>query len=194
RAGAGRVYGVAEVERMVHSGLSIEDDQVEQRALLAEAVPSVENGLWRVMADGRMETIWKILPNAAWHDGVPLTADDFVFTSQVIQDKELPEFADIAYESLESVEAPDPRTVVARWKKPFIAAHTLFSGVRGLPQPRHLLEKAYVENKGAYKDLPYWMEEFVGTGPYKLRELVRGSHLILEANDQFALGRPRVDE
>src|SRR5204862_6399094 len=36
RAGAGRVYGVAEVERMVHSGLSIEDDQVEQRALLAE--------------------------------------------------------------------------------------------------------------------------------------------------------------
>src|SRR5437879_1291410 len=120
RAGAGRVYGVAEVERLLHAGLSVEDDQIEQRAALAEAVPSIENGLWRVFPDGRMETTWKLLPNAQWHDGVPLTADDFVFTAQVVQDKELPEFGDIAYESLESVEAPDARTVVARWRKPFI--------------------------------------------------------------------------
>jgi peptide/nickel transport system substrate-binding protein len=194
RAGAGRVYGVAEVERMLHSGLSIEDDQVEQRPALAEAVPSTENGLWRVLPDGRMETTWKILPNAQWHDGAPLTSADFVFTAQVVQDKELPEFGDIAYESLEGIEAPDVQTVVAKWKKPFIWAHTLFSGTRGLPQPRHLLERTYTENKATYKDIPYWMEEFVGTGPFKLRELVRGSHMILDANDGYALGRPKVDE
>jgi len=194
RAGAGRVYGVAEMERLLHSGLSIEDDQVEQRAALAEAVPSVENGLWRVFPDGRMETTWRILPSAQWHDGTPLTAADFVFTAQVLQDKELPEFGDIAFDSLESVEGPDARTVVAKWKKPFIWGHTLFSGTRGVPQPKHLLEKTYVENKAAYKDLPYWMEEFVGTGPFKLRELVRGSHLIMIANDQYAAGRPKIDE
>ncbi len=194
RAGAGRVYGVAEMERLLHSGLSIEDDQFEQRASLAEALPSVENGLWRVFPDGRMETTWKILPNARWHDGTPLTSADFVFTAQVVQDRELPEFGDIAFESIESVEAPDERTVLAKWRKPFIWAHTLFSGTRGVPQPKHLLEKTYVENKAAYKDLPYWMEEFVGTGPFRLRELVRGSHIILEANEQYALGRPKIDE
>lgn len=194
RAGAGRVYGVAEVERMVNSGLSIEDDQVEQRPVLAEAVPSVDNGLWRVFSDGRMETTWKILPNAQWHDGAPLTADDFLFTMQVVSDKEIPEFGDIAFDAIDRVEAPDARTVVVTWKKPFIWAHTLFSGTRGLPQPKHLLERTYSENKAAYKDLPYWMEEFVGTGPFRLRELVRGSHMILNANDQYALGRPKVDE
>jgi peptide/nickel transport system substrate-binding protein len=194
RAGAGRVYGSAEIERLLLSGMSIEDDQVEQQPVLAEAVPSVENGLWRVFPDGRMETTWKLLPNVQWHDGAPVTADDFVFTMQVVQDRELPEFGDIAFESLESIEAPDARTVVAKWKKPFIWGHTLFSGVRGLPQPKHLLENAYKENKAGYRDLSYWMEDFVGTGPYKLRELVRGSHMILDANDTYALGRPKIDE
>jgi len=194
RAGAGRVYGVAEVERMLHSGLSIEDDQFEHRASLAEAVPSVENGLWRVLPDGRMETTWKILPNAQWHDGTALRAEDFVFTMQVVQDKELPEFGDIAFESIDSVEAPDGRTVLVKWKKPFIWAHTLFSGTRGVPQPKHLLERTYLDSKATYKDIPYWMEDFVGTGPFKLKELVRGSHMILLANDQYALGRPKIDE
>ena len=194
RAGAGRVYGSTEMEQLLHTGLSVEDDQVEQRPALAEAVPSVENGLWRLFPDGGMETTWRIRPGSQWHDGVPLTSADFVFTMQVVQDKELPEFGNIAYDSLESVEARDPLTIVAKWKKSFIWAHTLFSGTRGLPHPRHILEREYTENKAGYRDLPYWTEQFVGTGPFKLREFVRGSHMIVDANDQYALGRPRIDE
>jgi peptide/nickel transport system substrate-binding protein len=33
----------------------------------------------------------------------------------------------------------------------------------------------------------------VGTGPFKLTEWAPGSHLVLEANDRYVLGRPRVD-
>src|SRR5439155_24788116 len=33
-----------------------------------------------------------------------------------------------------------------------------------------------------------------GAGPLKLRELVRSSHVVLQANDQYVLGRPKVDE
>src|SRR5206468_290687 len=40
----------------------------------------------------------------------------------------------------------------------------------------------------------YWNLEFVGTGPFKLRSWVFGSHMVLAANDQFVLGRPRLDE
>jgi ABC-type transport system substrate-binding protein len=29
--------------------------------------------------------------------------------------------------------------------------------------------------------------------PFKLRELVNGSHMIVDANDQFVLGRPKID-
>src|SRR5439155_8422213 len=29
--------------------------------------------------------------------------------------------------------------------------------------------------------------------PFKVKEWVRGSHMVFEANDQYALGRPKVD-
>ncbi len=82
---------------------------------------------------------------------------------------------------------------MATWKGPYIAADTLFTRIRGLPLPKHILEGPYNENKATITDHPYWGQQFVGTGPYKLRELVRGSHLILDANDQYVLGRPKID-
>jgi peptide/nickel transport system substrate-binding protein len=42
--------------------------------------------------------------------------------------------------------------------------------------------------------LPYWTREYVGLGPYQLREWVVGSHLLLDANPRYGLGRPKVDE
>src|SRR5205814_2238535 len=32
----------------------------------------------------------------------------------------------------------------------------------------------------------------IGVGPFKVREWERGSHVLLEANDQYALGKPRI--
>jgi peptide/nickel transport system substrate-binding protein len=70
----------------------------------------------------------------------------------------------------------------------------MFSYLRAFPLPRHLLERPYLEDPASLALSPYWGAEFVGTGPFKLREWTRGSHAILEANDQYPLGRPRVDE
>lgn len=50
-----------------------------------------------------------------------------------------------------------------------------------------------LENKPNFLELPYWREEFVGTGPYKLREWTLNSHVVLDANDRYVLGRPQVD-
>lgn len=194
RAGAGRVYGVKEIQNLLHVGLLVEDDRVELRPALAEAVPTVENGLWRVLADGRMETTWTIRVGAQWHDGTSFTADDLVFTAMVVQDKQLTEFADVAFESIEAVEAPDSRTITVRWKKPFIWANTMFSDIRGIPHPKHIMERTYLDDRGAYTQHPQWNEALVGTGAFKLREFARSSHLLLEANDRFVLGRPRIDE
>src|SRR5262249_15643422 len=58
---------------------------------VAEAVPSVENGQWRLLADGQMELVWKIRSGATWHDGAPFTPDDLVFTIQTSLDPNLPE-------------------------------------------------------------------------------------------------------
>lgn len=184
------VPGDGELRRLVNVGLTIASTDGSLRPALAEKVPATDNGLWLVFPDGRMETTWTIKPNALWHDGRPVTAEDFVFTATVEQDRDLAVFRDVAYDSLETLDAPDPRTVRARWKRPYIEAEGMFSS----PIPKHLFERPYLEEKAAFLQVPYWGEQFVGTGPFALQEFVKGSHVLLRANHAYVLGRPRFDE
>lgn len=193
-AGTGSVRGVGEVEKLIHAGLAIADSDGNLRPQLAEAVPSIENGHWRVLADGRMETSWRIKPQARWHDGAPVTAADLVFTLQVGQDRELALPGHPGYKSMDSIEAADEHSVTVKWKKPFIEADQLFTHGFALPLPRHLLEQAYLADKASFLELPFWSREYVGAGPFKLREFVRNSHLVVDAYDGYVLGRPKVDE
>lgn len=196
RSGSGTRPGLREVEQIVHAGLSVRDNRGVLQPQLAEAVPTTENGLWRVFPDGRMETVWRIREGASWQDGVPLTADDMLFTIRVGRDREVPYFRNAALDLVDRAEARDGRTLALQWKRPFIEADTLFGGAstaQPLPLPKHLLEGPYNENRAAFADLPYWSEGFVGAGPYKLREWLLGSYLILEANPQYVHGRPKID-
>jgi peptide/nickel transport system substrate-binding protein len=189
----GSVPGLDVLEEMINAGMANYNHEGVLRPQLAEAVPTIENGLWKVLPDGRMETTWKIRSGAAWHDGTPFTSADLMFTAMTGSDREVPGFANEINAMIERTEAPDAATFVATWKGPFIGADQLFTRVRGLPLPKHILEAPYTENKAAIADHPYWGQQFVGTGPYKLRELVRGSHLIFDANERYILGRPKID-
>jgi peptide/nickel transport system substrate-binding protein len=188
--------GTSQLERMVNAGLVISDREGALHAQLAEDVPTIQNGLWKVFPDGRMETTWKLRPNTRWHDGVPLTAEDVVFAARVEQDRELEWSRNIAYDAVESVEAPDPMTVTVTWKRSYVEADIMFStgGSRALPLPRHLLEQSYTESRATFLQLPYWSAEFVGAGSFRLREWVPDSHLVLTAFDAYLLGRPKIDE
>ncbi|HEY3117560.1 MAG TPA: ABC transporter substrate-binding protein [Chloroflexota bacterium] len=187
---AGSAPGVDALRGLLHAGLANPDERDSVRAQLAEAVPSLENGLWTLQTDGRMETTWKIRPNAQWHDGTPFTSEDVLFTAQVGQDRELPAFRDPGYQAMASIEAIDGHTVLVRWKDLYINADQMF----GNPLPRHLLGGAAQEDKPNFTRLAYWSQEFVGTGPFKLREWVPGSQVLLTANDAYVLGRPPIDE
>src|SRR5437773_10542357 len=67
------IPGIDDLERLVNAGLAVQDLDGNLQPRLAEAVPSIENGLWRVFPDGRMETTWRIRDGALWQDGKPLT-------------------------------------------------------------------------------------------------------------------------
>jgi peptide/nickel transport system substrate-binding protein len=182
--------GLDVVADLYNPGLSAGDDRAQLRPVLIEQVPTIENGLWRVFPDGRMETTWKIRPNLVWHDGAPFTAADVLFTHTALQDPDIPFGPNVAYRSVEALESPDPLTFVVRWKQPYIEADIAFN-VESLP--RHLLERAYVEEKAGFTQHPYWSGPLIGVGPFRMREWVRGSNLLLEAFNEYALGRPKVD-
>ncbi len=192
--GAAGVRGVDALNALVNAGFSTQDDVGTLRPLLAEAVPTVENGIWQLFPDGTMQTTWHIREGARWHDGTRLTPEDFIFTVQVLRDRDLPfQIEAAALRSLRDVQAPDPRTVAAQWSGLSTNADRLF-GVVALPLPKHLLEPAYLNAKSSFTDLPYWRDGFVGNGPFRIKEWTPGSSLTLRAFDDYALGRPRVDE
>ena len=119
--------GGSEVEDLITDGLSDLDGDDVAQAKLAEAVPAFENGLWKILPDGRTETTWRIRDNARWHDGTPVTTDDLLFTMAVVRDRELSVFRDAAYDLIEGIQASDQRTITVTWSQPFIQADTLFS-------------------------------------------------------------------
>jgi ABC-type transport system substrate-binding protein len=139
-----------------------------------------------------METVWKLQETAAWHDGTPVSAEDILFSIKIAQDQELPIRRERAFDFIDRASIQDLRTVVVGWKQPFIRADALFSNSSLMP--RHLLEQAYLTEKANFAQLPYWGAEFIGTGPFKLRQWERSSHATLAANDAYILGRPRIDE
>jgi peptide/nickel transport system substrate-binding protein len=179
---------------MVNPGLAVVDDRGAVRPVLAEAVPSLENGLWKLQPDGRMETTWRIRDGARWHDGTAFTSDDLLFTAQVGRDRTTGAFGNAAYSTVEGITARDSQTVVVTWKEPFIDADQMFTIAFGYPLPRHLLEGPYQEDPASLSQLPYWTQGYVGSGPYRLREYAVGTKIALEAFDAFVLGRPKIDE
>lgn len=120
---------------LVNPGLSVVDDRLVRRPALAEAVPTLENGLWKTFPDGRMETTWTIREGARWHDGAPFTTDDLLFTATVGRDREVATLNNAAWASVEEVTALDERTITIRWREPYIAADQVFSVGTTLPLP-----------------------------------------------------------
>src|SRR5205814_5614702 len=72
-----------------HGGLTLADDEGNVVPAAAAKVPSIDDGDWKVNQDNTMEVTWRIRPDVYWHDGTPLTADDFVLGFEVIRDPRL---------------------------------------------------------------------------------------------------------
>jgi peptide/nickel transport system substrate-binding protein len=188
--------GPAEI---VTAGLGNFTHRTELYAELAESIPSLDNGLWKLFPDGRMETTWKLRPGLTWHDGTPLTTDDLLFSYQVASDPEVPYFRHTGLSSIDTVEALDATTIVVKWKRPLASADTMFARGAGgpsfvIPFPKHLLERPYQEQKAQLGDISFWGADYIAAGPFKLKDWVRGSHFTFTAFDNYALGRPKIDE
>src|SRR5581483_2768434 len=81
------------------------DGGIEPR--LAARLPSLDDGSIKVLPDGRMQTTWNLRTDVKWHDGVPFTADDLVFSWQVNSDPDILLPGTVAQTQMESLEAID---------------------------------------------------------------------------------------
>jgi peptide/nickel transport system substrate-binding protein len=182
-------------KRVFNANLAILDERANAHPYLAEALPQLGTDTWRVLPDGRMETTWRLKPAGAWHDGTPLFAQDYVFAWRVYATPQLGVSGTNPFNAIESVTAPDERTVLIRWSRPYPDAGSLAATNREFAAlPPHILEAAFQEQAAdAFGNHPYWTRDYVGLGPFRLERWEPGTFIEGAAFDQHVLGRPRID-
>jgi peptide/nickel transport system substrate-binding protein len=121
-----------------------------------------------------------------WHDGVPTTAHDAVFTIDAARDPATgyPRAADLA--GIAAVTAPDDSSLVVRFRDPQPTFPLVLCELPILP--RHLLDSVPRDRmrRAPFNEAP------VGNGPYRFVRRDAGQRWIFERNDAFpaALGGP----
>lgn len=126
---------------------------------------------WAFDADGRT-VYFKLDPDARWSDGVPVTADDYLFALEFMRSKYIvaPWYNNYYTEIITEVIKYDDHTIAVRVasRKP---SNELILTVAFNPVPRHFhtLDEHWVENYN-------WRIE-PNTGPYQIDDIRKGKYV-----------------
>lgn len=156
---------------------------------------------WKNSDDGMSATFY-LDPNAKWHDGQPVTAEDWVWTAKTVTNPSF-EFGmkselnflagtddtgNCANPDKLGIEAVDKNTLVMRFKavtpvEDWILLHNKYFYVL----PKHLLKDTPVAELKASK---FWAKP-VGSGPCTFISELTGSQLSLGSFHDYQLGAPK---
>src|SRR5262245_19940602 len=147
---------------------------------------------WTISDDKKTYT-FKLRPGVKWHDGQPFTSADVKFSVEEI-DRPYHSRGRVYFGDVESIETPDPLTVVFKLKAPVPYFMNVFQPRESPIMPKHKFEGVDMRQAGAVRQSAI-MSQPVGTGPFKLKEWRKGSHIILERNaDYWNKGKPCLDQ
>lgn len=138
---------------------------------------------YEVLNDGKLLK-FKLREDIRWFDGKPLTAEDVEFTYKMMVDPKTPTAYAGDYKTIKEFRLTGPYSFEVEYDKPF--ARALITWAHDI-LPKHALEGEDLLNTK-------YSREPLGAGPYKLKEWISGRHIVLEANEDFFEGRPRIDQ
>jgi peptide/nickel transport system substrate-binding protein len=173
-----------DVYQLEYDGLIRFDNRARSVPDLAREVPTLANG--GISRDGRTFT-YHLMPNARWHDGVPVTAADVIYTWRQIMNPQNNTITRSGYDRIVAMDAPDPHTVRVHLRAPYALAQYLFAaGSIGSILPEHLLRRYATLNQTDFDRNP------VGSGPYIFRSWSHGSEMRFDANPHYFRGTPKI--
>lgn len=164
---------------LIYDTLVWKDSTGEFLPWLAESFESSDDGLLHT---------FQLRPDATWHDGQPVTAEDVAFTFEYFRSQTIsPQVIVQPLPEFDEVVATGEHTVEFRLNAP-LAPFFGFGGVGSVPiVPRHIwssIQNAAMESDPAV---------LVGSGPYRLESYSQGEGAYLyEAYDEHYLGTPFV--
>ncbi len=128
-------------------------------------------------------TVWevKLRKGVKFHNGVEFNADSAKFSLERVKTPALR--ASSNFRPIDRVEIVDPYTIRVHTSKPWPTFITIMT----FDQPAMYPPKAY-----AGKDSAFISKNPIGTGPYKFVRWSKDEEIVLEANDQFWRGAPKI--
>lgn len=131
------------------------------------------------ISDDGLDYTFHLRDDVTFHDGTPVTADDVVFSIELYKASE---YQGSQISMLSSVEATDEYTVVCHLDAPYSPF------LQGICSPM-IASKAYYESSE-----DDFVNNPIGTGPYKFVSRAKGSNIKLEANEDYYRGAPEIKE
>lgn len=160
----------------IYSGLVKSDEGLKMAPDLAES--------WEVSPDGKSYT-FHLLSGIKWQDGEDFTADDVLFTYDVVRDDKWLSVFPVSseYKNIEDITILDPSTVKFTLKESIVPYLERFA----LPiLPKHLLEGQDLTTT------EFWQKP-VGTGPFMFQSWKHAEELVLAANENYFGPAPKVN-
>jgi ABC-type transport system substrate-binding protein len=140
---------------------------------------------WSTSSDGRTWT-FTLRKGLQWSDGAPLTADDVIFTFDVIFDPRIPNStADVLSAKGHPIKARkiDEQTVQITTAEPFAP---LLNGLTTPILPKHKLEQPVrAGNFNSAWGIDTEPQKIVGCGPFVLNRYIPGQKVVLSRNPYY---------
>ena len=141
---------------------------------------------WEVSEDG-LSVTFHLHPEARWHDGVPVTARDVLFTHELITDPVVGYSARSWKNFITEVGVDDDHTVTFRFDRRY--PYQVLDASVGAILPEHLLGSA----PRADLTSTDFARNPVGNGPFRFSRWESQQFVELVANEDYHEGRPRLD-
>jgi len=142
-------------------------------------VPAIAKS-WSFSADGKTLT-FKLDPAAKFSTGAAVTADDVKASFTRILDEKTAAATRSSFLSIDTIDAPDPATVVFHLKNPDVPMLTAMATVNAAIVPASEIAAGTIGTKA------------IGSGPFKLDSWDPNSKEVLSANASWAGGKTGVD-
>jgi peptide/nickel transport system substrate-binding protein len=139
--------------------------------ILSDIVPNLAQS-WAFSPDGKTVT-FKLVNNAKWHDGMPFTSADVVYSFEKMKDPARSLIMGTLTD-IDRFEAPDAYTFVLYLKNPSPSLLPMLSGIYHVMEPKHL-------SAADFKTTDF----LVGTGPFKYKSYTSGVSLQMERNPNY---------
>lgn len=178
------------------------DQDWKWQCWLCTTLPTLENGLAKIIDEKgtkKLHVSWELKPTATWGDGTPVTAQDVKLSWEIGLSPNVSTGSKETYQRIEAIniDPKDPKKFTIVYKEiryDYFQLGTLYivpAHIEGPIFAKTKNQQGAYEKQTAYNTNP--TNPGLYNGPYTVKEIKLGSHVIFDRNPKYYGQKPAID-